>query len=312
MRACPLIGWFVADAGVLTLAHSRPEYIRQARWLAQSIRLRSRDLPLAVATDFDPDLFRDVFDVVIPWRFDRWRGVASKLELFDISPFATTLFVDSDCLCIRSLARVFDYFGAQEFAVYGSNWRNFPWGAGASSCRAIVDSETYPVFNGGAYFFRKSSLAREVFHRAKGFFECYDAVGLRRPHDEPLISLAMASLGLSATAKQDLVVMVAPEAPRYQLDIDLLRGHCSLIRRGMRLEPEIVHFVGGRTEMAAYRRECMVLDRIVGGSWPASARPLLAGEAALTTLVGRVKRRLRRGTRTLARRNDALRRRLNS
>jgi hypothetical protein len=290
----------VTDVGVLTLAYGRPTFVEQAKSLARSIRHRSTDVSLAVATDFEPTAFDGLFDIVIPWRFDRWPGVASKLELHDITPFETTLFIDSDCLCIRSIEPVIDYFAGQDFAVYGGNLAEFSWGDRSGAQRAFVDAASYPSFNGGLYYFRRSPQAAEVFARAQHFFAHYDALGLRRPHgrmnDEPLISLAMASLGLRATDRPDLVVMVAPEPPAFAIDLDLLGGRCALVRRGEIVEPEIVHFAGVRSRIAAYRRERMVLELIVGGGWPRAVRPALALAAELgarTDRLGRVAARLR-------------------
>ncbi len=279
----------MAETGILMLAHSRPKYIRQAKWLARSIRYRTSGVPIAVATDLDAAAFDGLFDVVIPWQFGRWPGVACKLELFDISPFDTTLALDTDCLCVRSMLPVFDYFAGQDFTVYGANLPDYHWADGTDFYRTVVDAESYPSFNGGLYYFRKSPIAREVFERAKGFSENYHTLGLSRPrgkyNDELLISLAMASLGLRATDKTDRVIMVAPEEPAFAIDLDLLRGHCAFVRRGRVVEPEIVHFVGVREWIPAYRRERMVLDLIVGRGWPAAIRPLLAFAAQVETIV---------------------------
>ena len=267
-----------ASAGILTLALGDRKYARQARWLARSIRRVTDGVPLAVATDLDPSLFRGVFDIVIPWRQTRWRGAAAKLELPDITPFETTLFLDSDCLCLRSATAVMDSFAGQDFAVYGTNTPDFHWAGDTVAYRAVVDAESYPVFNGGLYYFTKSALARDVFARAQGFSADYDRLGLPRPrgmfNDELLIGLAMASLGLRATDTADRIVMLAPEPPDYAIDLDILHGRCAFVRRGVTVEPDIVHFVGPRDRIAAYRREGLVLDMILGAGWPRASRPL--------------------------------------
>ena len=289
-----------ASAGILTLAFGDRKYARQARWLARSIRRVTPDVPLAVATDLDPALFEDmfhgVFDSVIPWCQTRWRGAATKLELLDITPFDTTLFLDSDCLCLRAVAGVMDYFAGQDFAVYGTNTPDFHWADDTVEYRAVVDAASYPVFNGGLYYFTKSAKAREVFARAQGFSADYDRLALPRPrgmfNDELLIGLAMASLGLRATDNAERIVMLAPEPPDYAIDLDILRGRCAFVRRGVTVEPDIVHFVGARDRIAAYWREGWVLDLIVGAGWPRACRPLFGLALRLQSLWVRATRRV--------------------
>ncbi len=274
----------MAETGVLTLAYGRPQDAAQACALARSIRLRSRGVPLAVATDLPAELFCGLFDRVIPWRFGRWPGPACKLELLDITPFDTTLYIDSDCLCVRRIEPVLDYFGGAEFAVYGANSPVLPWADGTEQFRNHVDAANFPVFNGGLYHFRQGALAQRIFASAQHFSTHFADLGLPRPkgmhNDELLFSLALAQAGVRAHDSTDLVVMVAPRPPACWLELDLLRGHGRLERHGVILEPELVHFNGPRKRLAAYRREQLVLEHIVGHHWPAATRPMLAALAA--------------------------------
>ena len=108
------------NRGVLTIAHSKMKYARQALNLARSIRLHSPGLPLAVATDLDEDFFKGLYNHVIPWDFSIWKGLVSKLEIFQITPFRTTLYLDSDCITVASLENVFAYFeGAKVYTEDG-------------------------------------------------------------------------------------------------------------------------------------------------------------------------------------------------
>lgn len=76
--------------GVLTIAHTNVRYVREAVALARSIRLRDPHLPLAVATNFDPAVFENAFDIVIPWNFS---AIATLNRLSSLGPF----FVGSIC-----------------------------------------------------------------------------------------------------------------------------------------------------------------------------------------------------------------------
>ena len=257
--------------GVLTIAHTDPKYATQAVTLARSIRLRDPDMPLAVATDLDARLFRGLYDVVVPWDFSRRPGVLCKLDVYDISPFETTLFIETDCLAVRSLELVFDYFHDRPFAVFGRNEPTTHYIQSPDKVAALVPSATYPVFNGGLYYFRKSPAAAAVYHDAKALLPQYDDLGLARIYhspacpnglecDEPLFSLAMAKAGLEAVDDPQLDIMFAPEKPLFQIDIDVLAGTCSFERCGRLVHPVLPHFVGARDSGEPYLREAMRLE----------------------------------------------------
>ena len=257
--------------GVLTIAHSRPKYLEQAVSLARSIRLRTPDVPLAVATDFDPAAFQGLFDHVISWDFSRWPGMLCKLDAYAMTPFDTTLFVETDCLAVRPIDLAFDYFEGQEFAVFGTNEFTTTFFRSPGRIQAAVPSPTYPVFNSGLFYFTKSPQAEEIFGNAKALFRLYDDLDLARvkhstgygnaiESDEPLISLAMAKAGLKATDDPRLHVMCAPQRKIFQVEIDVLAGECSFARDGRVVRPVIAHFVGARDSDYAYLRETLRLE----------------------------------------------------
>ena len=251
--------------GVLTIAYGRPKYVRQAISLARSIRLRDPELPLAVASDFPASAFLGLYDPVIPWDFSAWPELVSKLEIYDITPFETTLFLDADCLAIRSLTQVFSYFDGQQFAVFGRNDTNATWFRSIECIQAAVPSLTYPVFNGGLYYFTKSAVAEDVFRRARQLFQRYDELQLyrsrtSRENEEPLMSLAMAQAGLTATSDPRLDVMHAPERPSYHISINVQAGECEFERWGRVVSPTVVHFVGVRDTIYEYAREVTRLE----------------------------------------------------
>jgi hypothetical protein len=262
--------------GVLTIAHTKPKYATQAVTLARSIRLRDPHLPLAVATDLDPRLFRGLYDIVIPWDFSRCPGVLCKLDLYDITPFKTTLFIETDCLAVQSLQAVFEYFGDRSFAVFGRNDPTTHYIQSPDKVKAIVPAATYPVFNGGLYYFQQSAVAAAVYRDAKALLPLYDDLGLARVYhspacpkgvesDEPLFSLAMAKAGLMAVDDPRLDVMFAPEKPLFQITIDVLAGTCSFMRRGRLVRPVLPHFVGARDAGYAYLREALRLELAAHG-----------------------------------------------
>lgn len=286
--------------GILTMAYGDPKYVGQARTLARSIRRHGSTVPLAIVTDLDPAAFRGHYDIVIEHAMAHRPFVENKLAIGELSPFPATLLIDTDCLCVRPIEAVLEFFAGHDFAVWGANPAEFRWGHAADRVRQVVDAPSYPLFNGGLCYFRRTPLAAEVFARAGEFRARYDSLGLDRPrgrdNDELLLSLAMASLGLPACNEGELTLMVAPEPPRFEMELDLLRNHCAFLRRGVRVEPEIVHFMKGRDRIPAYRREALVLALIVERGWPAAIRPLLALAAHAASLSQRIGGRLRRLT----------------
>ena len=252
-----------SEKGVLAIAHSDSKYAIQAINLARSIRYHSPGMQLAVATDLDQALFDGIYDHVIRWNFSEWNGLVAKLEAFRMSPFDKTLYLDVDCLTVAPLDRVFDYFEGRNFAVFGRNEALPPWFESMDAVRSVVYSDTYPVFNGGLYYFTKSAEAGRVFQNAKKYFFNYDSLRLRynnqNQNDEPLFSLAMAEDHLLATDDARLDIMFAPERPRFAIHIDVLRGECWFPRIGRIVRPVIAHFVGARDSGYAYRREVLRL-----------------------------------------------------
>ena len=286
--------------GVLTIAYGRQKYVTQAINLARSIRLRDPHLPLAVATDLPAAAFADHYDEVIPWDFSEWPELVSKLELYALTPFDTTLFLDADCLVVRSLEQVFGYFEGQDFAVFGRNAPDAIWFRSVAAVQAVVPSPTYPIFNGGLYYFTRSARAEEVFRRARALFPHYDHLQLhrsrtQRENDEPLISLAMAQLGLQAMSTPGLDILHAPERPHYDLHLDVLGGESRFVRRGQVVEPIVTHFVGVRDQLYVYQRESLrlaVADR--GLPFPWCHDWVIAGLAYARWFVAQVLPRYRR------------------
>jgi hypothetical protein len=168
---------------------------------------------------------------------------------------------------VQSLARVFEYFGDREFAVFGTNIADAKrWWRSVDIVRATVPASTFPMLNGGLYYFKKSALAKEVFERAQRLAHAYDALSLFRmgdghQNDEPLVSLAMAQVGLAATDDASLDVMYTVEESISPIHINVLAGECRFVWHAGRLvTPVIAHFVGHGVRRYEYRREALRLE----------------------------------------------------
>lgn len=298
-----------SSRGMLTIAHTNVRYVREAVALARSIRLRDPDLPLAVATNCDPAVFENAFDIVIPWDFSGTGGVTAKIDAWDMSPFDETILLDTDCLAAASLDAVFARFAGQDFAVFGSNSAT-PWYFGSvEMVRAAVHSETYPVFNGGMYYFTKSDAAAAVFRHAKEMLPDYDRLQIhptrKGPSDESLFSIAMARVGLRATPRDPAHILFAPLTFGSRLRIDVMAGRCELLHSDRATSATIVHFVYPWVLRYEYVREVMRLEAAFGkraGLHRVDPFVRIAARATSFRLyrIPRIRRRVRRWKRRLA------------
>ncbi|MCX6017829.1 MAG: hypothetical protein NTZ50_04880 [Chloroflexi bacterium] len=295
--------------GVLTIAHTNVRYVREAVALARSIRLRDPHLPLAVATNFDPAVFENAFDIVIPWNFSGIGGVTAKIKAYEISPFDVTILLDTDCLAAASVEAVFECFAGRDFAVFGGNSAN-PWYFGSVDVvRAAAPAETYPVFNGGLYYFIKSAAAAAVFRYAKETLRDYERLQIlptkKGPSDESLFSVAMARVGLRATPRDPARILFAPLGFGSRLRIDVMAGRCELLNGDHGVPAVIVHFVFPWVLRYEYVREVMRLEAAFGKRAGLLRNDLLVRIAARATSfwlyrVPRIRRRIRRWKRRLS------------
>ena len=145
--------------GILTIAHTKNKYIRQAINLAISIRIHSPEIPIAIATNLeskDFQKFGKLFDHIIQWDFSETPGLIAKLSIYEMTPFQETLFIDADCLVLKPLETIFEYLDDEEFSVFGINCnvnRESGWFQNMEKIKNEINSETYPGFNGGIYYF---------------------------------------------------------------------------------------------------------------------------------------------------------------
>lgn len=89
--------------GVLTLAYGSTRYHEQAGDLALSLRRHSPRLPLALATDRPEHPATRRFDQVVPLTGRVTGDCGQKLLLDRYTPFAHTLYLDSDSLAVRAV-----------------------------------------------------------------------------------------------------------------------------------------------------------------------------------------------------------------
>lgn len=251
--------------GFITVAFGPQEYIDNAVALARSLKLSGATSPIALVTDRPPEAF-DQFDQVIRVEDAAALGLLTKLRINEYSPYDETVFIDSDCLVVRSPEFLWERFGRHSFTMVGIEKEDGEWyGADIAELRDhfAIDGPL-PQFNSGLIYWRDDETSRAVFAYAQSLWHDYENLGLRafreeqRRGDEPLFSIAMAVEG-AVVELDDGTMMNTPVGLRGRMLVDLTSKQ-SQFRKGSRwVSPAIVHFCGDFRHGGTYRREAEYL-----------------------------------------------------
>lgn len=258
--------------GVITLAYGHQRFIDQARSLAHSLQLHAPQLPRTLITDSSDPEIGQLFTDVISFRPEYGSGVRQKLYLDCYSPYDKTLFIDSDCLVLGNLESFWSAFDGQYFGVPGYKYLNKGDSDPYLDVGHVLEHlglTEIPKFNGGTYYFTRSSEAAEFFVTARGILEDWHKLRLREfrrdgPGDESVYAIAMATRHLRLTS-MGAGGMWTPVNCRGPLLLNALKGTCSFEKEGMHLSPEVVHFPGEYVYSYAYARERAKLKAHVEG-----------------------------------------------
>ena len=163
-------------AGYLTLATGADKYLQMAVNLALSIKLNDPSRPICLVHDkaIKPTaLLEKAFDrfVLLPEQED-YVGCLNKIRLYEASPFAATLYVDSDCYVVKNdMDRHWARFSGQPFNLAGTKrtsgrWYHFDI---ADICSRL--HLPYVVeMNSGVFYFERTERAEAFFHRVNKLF----------------------------------------------------------------------------------------------------------------------------------------------
>jgi hypothetical protein len=265
-----------APRGTITLAFGAPRYLEMAKSLARSLKLHAPLIPRAVVTDSDDVELRRLFTHVIPYRPEFGSNVRQKLHIDLYSPFAETLFIDSDCLVLGNLESFWKAFAGQYFGALGSRVLRRGDTDRYLDVNRILDRysiQGLPKFNGGVYYFRRSDQTARFFELAREILSGSDDLHFRQfrrdgPADESIFSVAMALKGLEMTS-MGTGGMWTPIESRGGLTLNVMKGFCSFTKEGRKVTPEIIHFAGEYAACFAYPRECARLKiHFDGGRLP--------------------------------------------
>ena len=168
--------------GLLTIAYGRPKYIRMAQALSLSYRRHKPGRPFAIVTDeANAQTLSNYFDAVIIAKPEYGTGVIQKLYSDLYSPYAKTLFVDSDCLFYKHPDELWDLYSHGPFSMRG--WRYltgetdyekrtpYTWVEDTSRFLKLNQISRLAHFNGGVFYFDHSDTALKLFGIARSLYE---------------------------------------------------------------------------------------------------------------------------------------------
>ena len=260
---------------MLTIAAGKKIYLDMAFHLARSFGLwhRHSDIEFYLVTDIEGQTPRDLDFVrrVQKTPQEMARGFSSKLYLDQLAPAEKTLFIDSDCLCLRNLDEVFHRFAGQPVSAVGTMKSEGEWfGDIHARCQRYAVAAV-PVFVGAVYYLELGAAASRVFETAREIEKEYDAAGFIRlrgvPNEEPLISVGMAVEGC-ATVPDDGAIKV--DAMYWKnVRMNVLRGKADVMMPdGMMRRPALPHFNCSFAEKPPYISEVMALKLACLDRWP--------------------------------------------
>ncbi len=255
----------VPNRAVLTLATGKKFYLDMAFNLARSFSLwhPGSDIEFYLVTDHDAPTPLDLPFIrrVQKSSTEIARGFSSKLYLDQLAPAAKTLFIDSDCLCVRNLEGVFQRFAGEAVSVVGGMKSEGEWFGDIRSRCQRYRVAAVPVFVGAVYYLEPSVTCTRVFESARLAEQEYDKAGFIRlrgvPNEEPLISVGMAKEGCKPIADDGAVKADAMYWKKAKMN--LIKGQAEVaFQDGRKIRPAILHFNCSFVEKPPYINEVLL------------------------------------------------------
>jgi hypothetical protein len=255
--------------GYLTVATRSEEFLRFAINLRLSCYLNDPQRPFCLV--IDEVLMNKLVETKRSHYFNHIKicdddSIAweTKFNLFGMSPFEETMYIDADSLMVKSPEPAWRLVREKRFAVQGPKHFNGKWYG--KTQQEIMDSmniDYFPKFNGGFIFFDKSILARQVFEISKQIFDkdyqrlgfCHNK-GLKA--DEPIIGIAMALLNIDPLPDSANIMFTILGIDYWfkriaKLSLSLPKRKVYFNKNGKRVSPIILHCCGGLRESWRYR-----------------------------------------------------------
>ena len=194
------------EQGYLTVAYGREEFLQQAVSLACSVKRFDFTRGLSIITDArlasKAKLYqqKDIFDDVIVLADDALTGFKGKLIGSEVSPYARTIYIDSDCLLVQNVDKLWQYMESQDFCVQGEIVYDGTYsGSDVKLWCGQLGISYLPIFNGGCFSWNEGG--KRVLRRAVQILDHAENYSLPKgtygfDDDQPAIGIAMAELDI--------------------------------------------------------------------------------------------------------------------
>lgn len=256
------------------MAFGRDRYVRMARCLGKSIRMVNENVKTAIVTDRTERDFES-YDYKVKLDKSKGKGVTQKLYLNHYSPFGETLFIDSDCIVYKNIDMIWEeYRKYGDFVVeiegYAEKSDEYQWSKNMKKTLEGAGIERIPLYNGGVYYFKKSSKTEKVFSVARDFYERREELGIKPFRDSPVneetvIGMSIEKNKIEMPNFSGKIMGKSEYANEYITHADVLSGECEYIREGKKHNPILLHYNISRKNSYGYLRQVYLLEGGKGG-----------------------------------------------
>lgn len=158
--------------GYLTLATGTPFYLDLAMNLVLSLKLNDPTRPVCIVTDRTmpiPESYRPFIDhMAYLENKPGFHGCLNKLRMNEVSPFAETMFVDSDCILLKNdMDRHWEKFQSPGFCSPGGKVTTGRWyGFDIAEVIKKLGIDYMRTLNSGVFYFRQGAQSDHFFATA--------------------------------------------------------------------------------------------------------------------------------------------------
>jgi hypothetical protein len=197
-----------------------------------------------------------------------------KLELFKLSPFDETIYIDSDSLMIKDPNPAWSLLRGKHFSVQGpENFSGKWYGRTQKEIMSIMKISYFPKFNGGFLYFDKSKKSKEVFENTIELFNNhYERLGFELNHglraDEPIIGISMALSNLKPVPDCSNIMFTILGIDYWfwrvaKLRLSIPKKIVHFYKYGLKVSPIILHCCAGLRNSFYYRHAVRQLKNLV-------------------------------------------------
>lgn len=255
--------------GYISLATGSSFYLDLALNLALSIKFNDPKRPFALVAGHDleiPPEYETFIDQIVRLPpLDGFHGCLNKLRVSTVSPFEETMFVDSDCLLVKSdMDRHWLRYDAPGFSAAGTGVTKGSWyGFDIQSVLKALQVPYMVKLNSGVFYFRRGDETNRFFNAALDLVcQRADLLGIFHHNklqlaDEPFIGTTMGLLGLEPlqyTPEEGSIMITTVQSSQARFDVlerishivkhdDFLIGDRFLPRKRVEHSPSFAHFV---------------------------------------------------------------------